>query len=234
MNILIIEDDEFLSSKIQKLFNKKDEVNIVKVISNYEDFLNNYHCINNFEVILVDIYLWKSNNKDTWIEIIKLIRKKNKFIPIIIISWLNDIWWLRLWFDSGANDYICKPFRLAELEIRVFKWIKDFLKSESMWSNDILEYKWLKYYFENHTFIYDCKELKLTKINKTILLLFLSKKEEILSDIYLIEKIWWDRWDIIDRNLRVTISRLKKSLNVYWIASWISNIRWEWYILKTF
>lgn len=234
MNILIIEDDEFLSSKIQRLFEKKDEVNIVKVISSFEDFVNYYHNINNFEVILVDIYLWKSTNKDTWIEIIKLIRKKNKYVPIIIISWLNDIWWLRLWFDSWANDYICKPFRLAELEIRVFKWIKDLLKSESMWNKDILEYNWLKYYFKNNTFSFDDNEIKLTKINKTLLLLFLTKKGEILSEIYLIEKIWWDRWDTIDRNLRVTISRLKKALKSYWIDLWISNIRWEWYILKTF
>lgn len=234
MNILIIEDDDFLSNKIKLLFEKKAEVNIVKVISSFKDFMNNYHKINTFDIILVDIYLSRSENKDTWIEIIKLIRNKNKYIPITVISWLNDIWWLRLWFDTWANDYICKPFRLAELEIRVFKQIKDYFKTISLWKQDILEYNWLEYNFSTNIFTYNWKQINLTKLNKTLLLLFLTKKEELLSDMYIEEKIWWDNCYYIDRNIRVAMSRLKKSLIPYWLDLWINNIRWEWYILKIF
>lgn len=232
MNILIIEDDEFLSRKIKGIFEKRDEVNIIKLISCYDEFLKEYSLINSYNIVLVDICLWQRCEFDAWIEIIKLIRKKNIFIPIIIISWLSDIWWLRVWFDSWANDYICKPFRLAELEIRVFKWLKSFFKIESLWKQDFVEYNDLKYFFGSNLFTYKWNELKLTKINKIILLLFISRNEEILSDIFLIERIWWDFWDFADRNIRVTISRLKKSLKSYWLDNWIYNIRWEWYILK--
>jgi DNA-binding response OmpR family regulator len=80
-------------------------------------------------------------------------------------------------------------------------------------------------------FLFNWNEIILTKTNKYILLLFISKSENLLWNVYLIEKIWWDS-NLIDRNLRVTISRLKKSLEIYWINKWIKNIRWEWYIFK--
>lgn len=74
--------------------------------------------------------------------------------------------------------------------------------------------------------------MNLTKWNKYLLWIFLSNSWKRLSDKFLIEKIRWDIWFIIDRNLRVVICRLKYSLKVYWIDSWIKNIRWEWYVLK--
>lgn len=232
MNILIIEDDEFLSNKIKWLFLKKDWVNLVKIISNFEDFVNCYHNVNNFDIILVDIYLSNNSKRDTWIEIIKLIRNKNKLVPIIVISWLNDIGWLRLWFDNWANDYICKPFRLAELEIRVLKLMKDYFKIENLWKDDKLEYNWLIYFFGTNKFTFDWNVIELTKLSKSILLLLLSRKESLISEICIIEKVWWDNYWFVDRNIRVAISRLKKWLSKYWLDSWIHNIRWEWYILK--
>ncbi|MDD2871098.1 MAG: response regulator transcription factor [Candidatus Gracilibacteria bacterium] len=232
MNILIIEDDEFLSNKIKGLFLKKDGVNLVKIISNFEDFVNCYHNVNNFDIILVDIYLSNNSKRDTGIEIIKLIRNKNKLVPIIVISGLNDIGWLRLGFDNGANDYICKPFRLAELEIRVLKLMKDYFKIENLGKDDKLEYNGLIYFFGTNKFTFDGNVIELTKLSKSILLLLLSRKESLISEICIIEKVWGDNYGYVDRNIRVAISRLKKGLSKYGLDSWIHNIRGEGYILK--
>ena len=230
MNLLIIEDDIFLANKIKQIFDKRILSNRVKAISSFEDFLNELYLINTYDIILVDILLW-SKSENTWIDIIKNIRLKNINIPIIIISGLNDVWWLKVAFDKWASDYICKPFRLAELEIRVLKWFNKFLCNNDLWDKNFIQYDLLIYDFSKNLFFIDWTELILTKTNKYILLLFISKKEQLLKNIYLIEKIWWDS-NLIDRNLRVTISRLKNSLKSYWIDSWIKNIRWEWYILK--
>ncbi len=191
--------------------------------------MNKYYIIDIYDVVLVDILLW--NSKKNWIDIIHKIRSKNKKIPIVIISWLNDIKWLRLAFNAWANDYICKPFRIIELEIRILKWFNKYLLLYSSNNKKILKYNWLEYCFYNNSFIMYNNKLKLSKTNKYILLLFISQNEKLLTEIYLIEKIWWDS-NIVDRNLRVTISRLKKWLWVYWIDNWIQNIRWEWYIFK--
>jgi len=229
MNLLIIEDDMFLSEKIKIIFNKKQTFNFITQINSFEDFLNKYYMINIYDVILVDILLW--NSKKNWIDIIHKIRSKNIKIPIVIISWLNDIKWLRLAFNAWANDYICKPFRIIELEIRILKRFNKYLLLYSSGNKTILKYNKLEYSFSNNSFFINNNVLKLSKTNKYILLLFISQNEKLLTEIYLIEKIWWDS-NIVDRNLRVTISRLKKWLREYWIDNWVKNIRWEWYIFK--
>ena len=76
------------------------------------------------------------------------------------------------------------------------------------------------------------EKLVLTKMNKYLLSLFFTHAGKVLNDNFLREKIWWDRWDIVERNLRVVILRLKQSLEKYGIADWIVNIRGEWYIME--
>lgn len=230
MNLLIIEDDLFLANKIKIIFEKNNLINRVKILSTFDSFLCEFYLINSYDIILVDIILWKWIKKN-WIDIVQYIRDKNIVLPIIIISWINDIWFLKLAFDKWANDYICKPFRINELEIRVLKWFNNFFSNNKLVNKSFLKYDSLIYDFTQNVFYFNWYELILTKTSKYLLLLFVSKSEELLSEIYLVEKIWWDS-NLFDRNLRIVIYRLKKSLELYWIDWWIKNIRWEWYILE--
>ena len=228
MNLLIIEDDLFLANKMKEIFQKKNFINRVNLLLNFDDFLKEFYLLNTYDIILVDILLWsKSNN---WIDIIKKIRTKNIDIPIIVISWLNEIWWLKVAFEWWANDYIYKPFRIAELEVRILKWFNKFLYNKIK-CKDFIEYNWLKYYFNNNSFFLDNEEIVLTKKNKYLLLLFISNPENLLTNLFLIEKMWWDS-NLLERNIRVSIVRLKRNLKKYKIDNWIRNIRGEWYMLK--
>lgn len=230
MNILIIEDDLFLADNIKNIFEKKIITNRIKIISNYNDFCREISIIKTYDIILVDILLWPKESKN-WIDLINEIRSKTKIIPIVIISWLDDISRIEKWFEKWANDYIVKPFRLKELEIRVFKWFQMYFYTDLSGKNKV-SYKWLEYDVLKNEFYYNWKLIELTKWNKYLLSIFLSRPEILLKENYLTEKIWWDIADVIDRNLRVNILRLKTSLIPYKLDNWITNIRWEWYILK--
>lgn len=230
MNILIIEDDLFLAKNIAKLFEKKIIINRVKIITNYNHFLRELSIIKSYDIILIDIFLWPLEKKN-WIDILSIIREKDSQIPIIIISRFDDCMYLESAFSKWASDYIIKPFRLKELEIRVLKWFKIYLYNDLSNTKNI-NYFWLEYNISKNEFYYNGIVLDLTKWNKYLLLLFLSSPEKLLKEIYLIEKLWWDLSFIINRNLRVNILRLKNKLKKYKINSWISNIRWEWYILR--
>lgn len=232
MNILIIEDDIFLAEKIGNIFQSKIITNRVQLLYSFNDFINHMNIVSSYDIVLTDIRLWKENKNNDWYEIIKLIRKKWLKIPIVVISWNNEIDWLRYSFDCWANDYIIKPIRLKELEVRVLNWFKNYYLSNVNFFWKINYYKDLSYNIDNNEFYYKDKAILLTKNNKYILSLFFANPEKILSESFLIEKIWGDIYLIVNRNLRVNILRLKKGLEPFWIDKRIQNIRWEWYLLS--
>lgn len=232
MNILIIEDDVFLANKISSIFQSKIITNRVQIAHSMEDFLNQFSAISSYDIILTDIKLSKESKNKDWYEIIKTIRKKNIKVPIVVISWNWELDWLRYAFECWANDYIIKPIRLKELEIRVLNWFKNYYLSNITFSWQIHCYKDLSYNINTNEFYYKSKLIELTKNNKYILSIFFANPEKLLSENFLIEKIWWDICFIVNRNLRVNILRLKKWLEPFWISSRIQNIRWEWYILS--
>lgn len=231
MNILIIEDDLDLAEKIKLIFFKKILSNRIKILHSYKAFLRELTIIWSYDIILVDIILWWNETK-TWIDIINIIRRDYKCIPIVIISWMSEISRLEKWFDMWASDYITKPFRLRELEIRIYKWFKIYFYSDKSNNCSFLNYNWLTYHLEENIFYYNDVKLNLTKWNKYLLWIFISNKEKILSERFLIEKIRWDIWFVVERNLRIVILRLKYSLKEYWLENRIQNIRGEWYKLK--
>lgn len=230
MNFLIVEDDVFLASKLKYLFDKRRDTNLVKVVNNYVDFLDELSIIDIYDIILLDINLW--NKYKSWIDIIKIIRNKNLSIPIVIVSWIDDISNIRDLFNLWASDYIIKPFRFEELEIRVLKWFKNsFFRVENFDNKNFL-YNWLLYDIEKNEFYYKDLNIKLTKKNKYLLYIFIINSEKFLSLNYIEDKIFGNYDDFKDKNIRIYIFRLRLILRDFWIDSWIKNIRWEWYIFK--
>jgi len=231
MNILIIEDDIFLSQNIKKLFKKRVITNIITLVSSYEWFIQELPIIQSYDIILVDIKL-KELHHQNWLDIIKLLRSKNITVPIVVMSWFNDINLIDEAFKIWASDYITKPFRLQELDIRIMRWFRAYCVNMILSNPQIVSYKKIEYKFDTNEFYYKNIKINLTKKSKFILLQLLLQSERLITEIVLIEKIWGDREKLKNRNLRVNILRLKNSLKPFWIEHWIQNKRWEWYILK--
>lgn len=231
MNILIIEDDLFLSEKIKKVFKKRVITNKITLISSYLDFINELPVIWGYDIILTDIKL-DTLDKYTGIDIVELLRSKDILVPIVIISWYDNIDLIDRAFSVWASDYITKPFRLKELEIRIMRWFKTYCMNIMFSHSDTIEYKELTYKFDTNDFYYKALKIDLSKKSKFILFQLLLNSEKLVSDEFLKEKLWWDRDLFKDRNLRVNMLRLKESLKEVGISEWIQNQRGEWYILK--
>lgn len=56
---------------------------------------------------------------------IRAIREKDVRVPIIVMSGYGEIERLELAFEYGASDYLIKPIRLKELEVRIFNWLRN-------------------------------------------------------------------------------------------------------------
>lgn len=232
MNLMIIEDDIDFLELLWKTFRKKSLFNNIKLISSYSWFLRELHMIKFYDIILVDIILLENNlYKENWIQIVKNIRDKNLNIPIIIMTWLSEIEWLEKAFQSWINDYIVKPFRFRELELRIESLIRLSVNCDLKIMKELI-YNWLKKDMYSWDFFYKNEKIRLKKNSKFLLSIFLEKPEKILNTEYLINKIWSDNSSIIERNPRINILRLKNDLKKIWIDNRIQNIRWEWYVLK--
>ena len=231
MNILIIEDDIYLAANIKKVFKKRVITNRITILWSYECFIKELPIITSYDIILVDIKL-KDLHHQNWIDIIQIIRRKHIKIPIVVISWFNDIQMIEEAFSTWASDYIAKPFRLKELEIRIMKWFQSYCMNIIFTNSQVIKYKKLSYQFDNNDFYYGKIKINLTKKSKFILFQLLIQPEKLITEYILKERLWWDREIIKERNLRVNILRLKQSLEYLWIADRIQNKRGEWYILK--
>ncbi|NVP17510.1 response regulator transcription factor [Candidatus Gracilibacteria bacterium] len=230
MNFLIIEDDVFLATKLKYLFDKRDATNIVTVVNNYLDFLDEISIIKIYDVILLDINL--GDKVKSGYDVLKIIREKSSHIPVIIVSGIDDIMNMSKFFSLGASDYIIKPFRFEELEIRVLKWFKNnFLKLDNLNNNNIF-YNGLLYDIDKNEFYFNGKNIVLTKKNKYLLYIFITNKEIFLSMNFIDNKLFGNNDDFKIKNIRVYIFRLRKILKILGIDNRIKNIRGEGYIFK--
>jgi len=232
MNILVIEDNAFLAERITKIFKQLVVCNRVESISSYEEFLHKASSVKTYDIVLVDIILWENAEHKNGIDIIKHIRTYDTRIPIVTISGLSDILWLEKSFDAGANDYIIKPFRPKELQLRVMKWFRMYLASLHYLKNDILTYHEITYNLWKNEFYYKDQKIALTRQSKYTFLLLFIFAEKLVKNDHLIEKLRWDIELGAVRNIRIPLLRLKKALDEYGIWEWVHNIRGEWYMLK--
>ncbi len=230
MNILIVEDDVDLASQIARTFESKIISNRIRILHSPIEFIREIHLIGAYDIILTDLQFSKDAEELWWYKVIQLVRERDMDKPIIVISWRWEIDTLRKAFDLGASDYLIKPIRLKELELRVINWFRqyNFLGIRLAWR--IYSLKDLEYDLDKNEFYKNWNKLKLTRTNKYLLSVFFSHSWKILHDEFLREKIWGDRTAIVERNLRVSILRLKQSLKEYGISDWITNIRGEGYI----
>lgn len=231
MNILIVEDDLFLATQIEKAFSSYNFSHRITHIESFPDFLQMVNPISSYDTVLLDINLWSDTDK-TWFDILSHIRKINEKIPIIIISSHCEYEFLEEAFAKGAHDYMIKPFRARELQIRIERWFRNYVFSEYFSINKTLEYHELTYDISAYEFYNGDKEIILSKSNKYLLSLFFIHREKLITQETLVEKIWGHSEKDYEKNLRIKIMRLKEQLKEVGVDGWIHTIRGEWYMFK--
>lgn len=230
MNILIVEDDPILSKKIESVFYKSGFAHNICIIPSYKKYLSLTYERYIFDIILLDINL-KDKDFDG-LNILKHIRKLDKKIPVIIMSGYTDYSILDSAFLLWAHDYIIKPFRVRELQIRIKKWFHSYVFSQYYSVVERLEYFEISYDMGLNEFFSWNKKIVLSKGDKYLLLLFMIHREKLLSHEFLLEKFWGCKEEKVkNKNIRIKVMRLRKILENYWLDLWIQTVPWEGYIL---
>jgi DNA-binding response OmpR family regulator len=130
-------------------------------------------------------------------------------------------------FESGADDYITKPFDIKELQLRV-----KALLSRVKKSGELIKYKDIVYYVEDKRFLIDNKEINLTPLEHRLMQEFLNNRGRLLSRDYLLEEVWGSGYDKQYKTVTVAIKRLKDKIDSKNSKNYIKAVRAQGYIFE--
>jgi len=213
--VLIVEDDSDIRD-ILKTYLKLENYEILEAesLSKMRNILNNNSKI---EIILLDLMLPDGDAVNE----LPLIRSSNKETGIIIISAKDTDGEKILGIESGADDYVTKPFNPREVLVRIKALLKRIEK------NDIkLEYGPLEIYSNNYTLKYNGKNIDLTSKEFEIIDLLARNPDKVYSREEIIDKIWFGDEFISDRVIDVHISMIRSKIGKNWIKT-VRNIGYK-------
>jgi DNA-binding response OmpR family regulator len=205
-HILVIEDDHDIRELITLQLELKNYQ--VSAAANGMEALN---LINNndYDLFLIDRMLPDSNG----IAICEKLRasEKNQITPIILLTALSEPEDIIKGLDSGADDYITKPFDINILHARVRAQLRRLKPQEE--SKDQLQFEGLSIDLPKCKVKVEDKEINLTHTEYQILITLAQSPGIVHSRRSLIEKILGDDIHVTNRTIDTHIAGLRKKLN---------------------
>lgn len=216
--ILIVEDTEDILDLMEYTLSKEgyDVITCIDT-SNVRDMLDE----EDIALILMDRNLPGIEGSS----FIASLRNEGYNHPVIYVSAKDSSDEILEGFDRGGDDYITKPFNLAELKARVKALIKRTQKVQ-----DIIKIKDISYNASNKVFSIENKEVKLTHLEHDLLLEFIKNQNILLSRDTLLERVWKDSEGKQLKTVNVAIKRLKETIDPNGEKNYIQAIRGEGYI----
>jgi len=222
MKILMVEDEKYIAEAVEQVLKK----NHYFVDLAFDGEYGLYCGLSDiYDIIILDIMLPKMNG----IDVLKQLREENIETPVLLLTAKGQTADKIKGLDSGADDYLAKPFDTDELlaRLRALGRRKSELSIEGILKLDDIE-------LNPHTLILssDNKESKLTLKEAGLLELLIRRKNMITSKEMIIEKLWGYDSDAEDNHVENHISLLRKKLCSISSAVSICTVRGAGYMLK--
>lgn len=205
VKILLVEDDPVLGYVVKDFLQKQD-MDVTHCTDGdvaWHQFMKNI-----FDVCLLDILL---PGKKDGMELANSIRKKNENIPIILLSSKsldND---KIAGFESGADDYITKPYNLQELLMR----IQVFLKRSKKKDDDgplVFKIGDLSFDYKNLTLGNEKVEHQLTQREADLVRYLCLNANRVLKRDEILMNVWGKDDYFLGRSMDVFITKVRKYL----------------------
>ncbi len=187
MKILLVEDEKGLSDSISTYLKQEGYLcEVVKDFKSADEKIELYQ----YDCILVDINLPDGNG----LNLVKSLKRLKAKAGIIIISARNSVDDKIEGLDLGADDYLSKPFSLAELNSR----IKSVLRRRKFDGNNEIVFNEITIKTnESAVYVRDVS-LTLTKKEYELILFLISNKNRVLTKETIAEHLWGDDMDMAD------------------------------------
>ena len=187
MKILVIEDEPEMLRNIKQFL--EDENYTVETAIDFYSGLEKIGSYD-YDCILLDIMLPGGNG----LNLLQELKKQNKTDSVIIISANNSIDDKIKGLELGADDYLTKPFHLAELNAR----IKSVIRRNKMDGKNLLQFENLKIDIDERLAFIDSQQVIFNRKELDILIFFMMNKNRIIRKSAIAENIWGDYIDQAD------------------------------------
>lgn len=138
--------------------------------------------------------------------------RRNSSAPILFLTACEDEVHTVMALEQGADDYICKPFRIRELLARM-KAILRRISAQGGGLEQIVQVGKNQVNLQTGRVYSDKEEIILTAMEYKLLLIFLNHRGQTLSRSQILEGIWDEAGDFVnDNTLSVYMKRLRKKL----------------------
>ena len=201
MRIVVIEDNKTLANGIAHLL--RDQGHAVDVINDGAQglaFLDQ----DNADIVVLDINLPRVSG----LEILQNLRVRDKLTPVILLSARGETKDRVNGLDSGADDYLVKPFEMEELDAR----IRALIRRKPRDAGNLEVFGHLSFDVTARRLLVNGQDLKLPRRELAVFECFLDRVDQIVPKSVLANHLYGVGTDIEEKVVEVYISRLRKRL----------------------
>jgi heavy metal response regulator len=221
MRILLVEDDEKVAAFIRK--GLQEEQYAVDVSSDGEDGLH-WASANEYDAIILDVMLPKKDGMRVCAEL----RQKGIHTPVLMLTARDSVEDRIKGLNTGADDYLTKPFSFEELLARV----RALLRRSRQYAEKALKVADLELDPISRRVTRGGREIMLTGKEYALLEYFMRNAGTVLTETKIIEHVWDMNYDSIANTVNVYIHHLRTKIDRDSEKKLIHTIRSRGYVLK--
>lgn len=215
MRILLAEDDKRLSKMLAFLLKK--EKYIVDCVYDGQEAME-YAELSDYDIVILD---WMMPKKDG-ISVCRELRQAKKQTAILMLTARDALEDRIEGLDSGADDYLAKPFEFPELLARLRALSRRLNKT---FHNDVIECGGLKLNCQNAVLIFGENQSSLSPRECQIMELFMRNTGQILPREQIMDKVWGYDTEVSSNTLDVTIKTIRKKIGKLGLSECICTVR---------
>ena len=216
---VLIADDNLQIVSILKEYCKKNNFNVT-LAHDGEETLEKIRN-NKFDIVLLDIMMLKKNGFDVCKEV-----RTFSNVPIIMITARGEDFERIMGLETGADDYIVKPFSPGEVIARIHAILRRVIPNQNISQEKIFSYDNLTINLSDFTVKISDENVSLTKKEIELLWLLSTNRNKVFTRENLLDSIWGYDYFGDSRTVDSHIKRLRAKLDNYEHESW--NIKTIW------
>lgn len=201
MRLLIVEDEKNLADSLQKLLSDQD-YQAEAVYTGDDGYA--YARTNQYDAIILDVMLPGMNG----FQVTSALRRDGVLMPILLLTALDDVQNKVHGLDSGADDYLTKPFTTEELLARV----RALLRRQGGVALNTVTFADIELRLSGALLVRGDKQVNLSQKELDVMRLLMAAPGALVSKEELIAKVWGLDSEAVDNNVEAYISFLRKKL----------------------